>query len=1197
MEGIQESDSEKLSTKSSRKRQRKKQAAALEKLILASEAAGFCKQEPTENSDRDSVKIKGCLSDIVFNYNSVKGKECHGGNSSLDGNVNANPSSVCCEPSENVLQGKNQDTDPGVTVPHTKRRRNRKKALNSEACVSADVRVAQKNIEKKSTQPVIVSQKDNLSQVKSLLNRCVDLPSYTDKTNNLKEVKAAAQLNNTSDAKSVGETADRESTLSRSKRRRNRKKAIGSLDQSDSQAKIVNDEDLKTQIIPLHPPLVGQHSPQKKSPNGEGVKLNPPISLVSENTGASKTVQPGVSKSASKSGEISTDNILKKTNCKEPRPSDSELPKNIGSTGKKKVDPNCSSPLKEGEEKIVKRIKSLQEPLVPKKKESSSVDPETGVGELKCSEKDKAEGCDPSREIEKRLSSSVFQKISDPSKLTESHAAVMAEAKKTMSKGRPSPKGSLGKDKAKILTEGVSEFASESIVTTSFLGDEVDRASASIQSLTVSPQSGGIHTFISKTKNDPEQNFAGIPVASKGAPIKKIDPVSVEALDEVVVCLNKVKLENKNEKGSKDVTKSSTVQDSSSKGGDNVKGKPGINASVLKESSRTRETVTRSNHGQNIENKAVSRNEKIFTSPKLCTDGEPASKNGANVSVIKEAVVGELQMGKDNSETEKMLETSKHNDQSANADLDLVEKSKEKVIAEREARKAAKLAKKQKDKVPQEKELTKETLGSQSTKLHDADLDKKGVSPMEVQPIVVPSKVQPDSEKPGAEKSKAELRAERRAKQEAQRAAKAAAGKAPPAQNKTKTTEPKVAKVVSSEGVKTTIKRPSANLKEPKKEQGAKLLSRLGWGDGRMKRSPSEDATLKETQSIHPAIVQLSTKFTDRIVSGSNARCLAFVQAIKKAILDYKTPPQKELGRDLEARLLAPSLAYLESQRPHAVSVSNATKFLKWQLTQLQPLQQCSIGNSTASPLETKKLAVNSDEEAKKILIDGLDAYIWEKIKLAEQAVCETLQDKIKDGDVILTYGCSYLLQQILTQAKKSGTKFKVFVVDGRPWREGREMLRCLVAMGIPCSYVLLSAASSVMRQVNKVLLGAHALLSNGYVMSRVGVSQVALLASAHNVPVLVACETHKFCERVQSDSFVYNEMGEPDGLAQLLGGEDGPLTDWRTIPSLSLLNLSYDVTPPELVTAVATELAVLPCTSVPVVLRVRPAEPIASRH
>lgn len=64
------------------------------------------------------------------------------------------------------------------------------------------------------------------------------------------------------------------------------------------------------------------------------------------------------------------------------------------------------------------------------------------------------------------------------------------------------------------------------------------------------------------------------------------------------------------------------------------------------------------------------------------------------------------------------------------------------------------------------------------------------------------------------------------------------------------------------------------------------------------------------------------------------------------------------------------------------------------------------------------------------------------------------------------------------------------------------------------------------MNRATKIILGAHALLANGFVMSRTGTAQIALIAQAYNKPVLVCCETHKFCERVQTDSFVYNEIG-----------------------------------------------------------------------
>ena len=62
---------------------------------------------------------------------------------------------------------------------------------------------------------------------------------------------------------------------------------------------------------------------------------------------------------------------------------------------------------------------------------------------------------------------------------------------------------------------------------------------------------------------------------------------------------------------------------------------------------------------------------------------------------------------------------------------------------------------------------------------------------------------------------------------------------------------------------------------------------------------------------------------------------------------------------------------------------------------------------------------------------------------------------------------------------------------------------------------------------MDKVFLGAHAILANGSVMSRAGSAQIALMAKAFNVPVLVACETHKSCERAQTDSIVYNEIGK----------------------------------------------------------------------
>ncbi|XP_057678735.1 translation initiation factor eIF-2B subunit delta [Corythoichthys intestinalis] len=317
---------------------------------------------------------------------------------------------------------------------------------------------------------------------------------------------------------------------------------------------------------------------------------------------------------------------------------------------------------------------------------------------------------------------------------------------------------------------------------------------------------------------------------------------------------------------------------------------------------------------------------------------------------------------------------------------------------------------------------------------------------------------------------------------------------------------------------------------------------------------------------IHPAIVRLGLQYSQGIVAGSNARSVALLHAFKQVIRDYNTPPNEELPRDLVNKL-KPYISFLNQCRPLSASMGNAIKYIKKEISNI--------------PSHCK------EDEAKSKLLRCIDCYIDEKIVLAAKAVAEIAIDKISDGDVILVYGCSSLVNHILYEAFAKGRKFRVIVVDSRPRLEGRETLRRLVRRGISCTYVLITVVSYILPEVSKVLLGAHALLANGYMMSRVGTSQVALVAKAFNVPVLVCCETYKFCDRVQTDSFVSNELDDPDDLIVTRKGKT-QLASWQEVPSLGLLNLVYDVTPPDFVDAVITELGMIPCTSVPVVLRVK---------
>ena len=63
--------------------------------------------------------------------------------------------------------------------------------------------------------------------------------------------------------------------------------------------------------------------------------------------------------------------------------------------------------------------------------------------------------------------------------------------------------------------------------------------------------------------------------------------------------------------------------------------------------------------------------------------------------------------------------------------------------------------------------------------------------------------------------------------------------------------------------------------------------------------------------------------------------------------------------------------------------------------------------------------------------------------------------------------------------------------------------------------------------------------------------------------------------------------IADPNDLVPIGRRQGDFLTDWKDIPSLGLLNLVYDVTSPDLVAMVITEVGVIPCTSVPVILRI----------
>ncbi|QLL31308.1 hypothetical protein HG536_0B01710 [Torulaspora globosa] len=391
--------------------------------------------------------------------------------------------------------------------------------------------------------------------------------------------------------------------------------------------------------------------------------------------------------------------------------------------------------------------------------------------------------------------------------------------------------------------------------------------------------------------------------------------------------------------------------------------------------------------------------------------------------------------------------------------------------------------------------------------------------------------------------------------------------------------------------------------------------------------SPQLVSSVKELllnkEFIHPAVSLLTSRIANYMIVGSIPRCIAMLEAFQTVIRDYQTPSGTTLSRNLTS-YLSHQIDILKKARPLSVTMGNAIRWLKQEISLIDP---CT-----------------PDKEAKRDLCEKIAQFAREKIELADQLIIGSASDHVENNSTIVTYGSSKVLTDLLLHnAVDLQKKFKVIVVDSRPLFEGRKMADVLRSHGVDVTYALITSLDGILNMsVDYVFLGAHSILSNGFLYSRVGTAMLAMSAKRRNIPVLVCCESLKFSQRVQLDSVTFNELADPEDLTTIdsrnlvdrnnvrgtllkqflkerkeekqkmalenkannksTNGASSTRADshsldddkagrnildgWQNIPSLNIVNILYDLTPPEYIKKIITEFGALPPSSVPVILR-----------
>jgi translation initiation factor eIF-2B subunit beta len=216
-------------------------------------------------------------------------------------------------------------------------------------------------------------------------------------------------------------------------------------------------------------------------------------------------------------------------------------------------------------------------------------------------------------------------------------------------------------------------------------------------------------------------------------------------------------------------------------------------------------------------------------------------------------------------------------------------------------------------------------------------------------------------------------------------------------------------------------------------------------------------------------------------------------------------------------------------------------------------------------------------------VIEGI-AEIIDELEQSDEQIASYALEHIHSNEVILTYSSSTTVQRFLL---KAASKRKFTVIHAESYPNNHQKVHSLVtgnhnplnedslpaetfqktltASGITVILIPDSVIFAIMSRVNKVILGTHAILSNGALLAASGTKLVAKAAKAHHVPVVVLSGTYKLSPKYPYDPDRYMEYGDVSKVF--------PYQDVEMVEKVEVENPIFDFVGPECVDMYVTNL------------------------
>lgn len=171
--------------------------------------------------------------------------------------------------------------------------------------------------------------------------------------------------------------------------------------------------------------------------------------------------------------------------------------------------------------------------------------------------------------------------------------------------------------------------------------------------------------------------------------------------------------------------------------------------------------------------------------------------------------------------------------------------------------------------------------------------------------------------------------------------------------------------------------------------------------------------------------------------------------------------------------------------------------------------------------------------------------------------------EHIMDNDIILTSNYSGQLLEFLIEASKTKL-FHVIVAESSPSMSGLNMAKALANAGVKTTIIEDTSIFAIMPRVNKVIIGARAVMANGGLISYNGVYNICLAAQTYSIPIVVVSGIFKLTPMYPFDHETFNEHLSPDKIY------DCKFPD--NMSNIMFNSPAYDYIPPEFITIFVTD-------------------------